>query len=695
MPMPVNWPTCDEDGCSGACTGDETKCLAHAGADEREAALKRYTQGGELDVRGVMISTALIVEIFNAAPHGAAGHGTFSAIRFDGATFEGDVVFSRATFTNKAMFGRATFKGAAVFYAATFEGGAVFTGATFKGDVNFIEAKFEGGAVFDRATFWDGVEFNRATFTADGLFGEAKFEGRARFYGAIFKGKARFGEVTFQDTAVFTGATFKGDAEFSGATFTNDGLFSGASFKGKAMFGKVTFHSTAGFDATLEADAMFVDATFEGDAVSAGPTFGGDAVFDGATFEGDAGFDATFKADAMFVEATFKGDVPVLGPIAVGGQLNLDRVQFASPVRIEADAGAITCRRGRFPYGVRFDVRHADVRLDDTDLSVPSLLTGPRSPAEIAGRPRLLSLQGANVAGLTLGNVNLAFCRFSGAHNLDKLRLEAGAVFGLSPVVAGWERRQVIAEEAVWRAARDRQGLFEASAVVGFRGGPARVLSPGDITGLYRVLRKGAYAVFGLSPAIAGSERRQVISEEAAWRVEARPGHWEAPWWPDSYDKPKVLSPGAVAVLYRALRKGREDAKDEPGAADFYYGEMEMRRHDRGEGHDGGGWSRGLVSRAVLTAYWLVSGYGLRAWRSLAALAAVMAVSAGVFRLWGFSHSTSYWKSLLFAFRSTLSLTDAQVNLTAWGGLFQALLRLTGPVLLALTLLALRGRVKR
>jgi hypothetical protein len=33
--------------------------------------------------------------------------------------------------------------------------------------------------------------------------------------------------------------------------------------------------------------------------------------------------------------------------------------------------------------------------------------------------------------------------------------------------------------------------------------------------------------------------------------------------------------------LYRALRKGREDAKDEPGAADFHYGEMEMRRHAR------------------------------------------------------------------------------------------------------------------
>ncbi len=31
--------------------------------------------------------------------------------------------------------------------------------------------------------------------------------------------------------------------------------------------------------------------------------------------------------------------------------------------------------------------------------------------------------------------------------------------------------------------------------------------------------------------------------------------------------------------MYRQLRKAVEGAKNEPGAADFYYGEMEMRRH--------------------------------------------------------------------------------------------------------------------
>ena len=34
----------------------------------------------------------------------------------------------------------------------------------------------------------------------------------------------------------------------------------------------------------------------------------------------------------------------------------------------------------------------------------------------------------------------------------------------------------------------------------------------------------------------------------------------------------------------------------------------------------------------------------------------------------------SYWTSLLYAFRSTLSLTDTEVKLTAWGKLLQGLL---------------------
>ena len=160
-----------------------------------------------------------------------------------------------------------------------------------------------------------------------------------------------------------------------------------------------------------------------------------------------------------------------------------------------------------------------------------------------------------------------------------------------------------------------------------------------------------------------------------------------------------MLDPGQIAGPYRALRKGREDSKDEPGAADFYYGEMEMRRRARpgGNGQSGEA-ARGRVERAILTAYWLMSGYGLRAWRAVAWLAAVTALLAVAFHLVGFAvppRPVSYWTSLLYAFRATLSLTGDQVTLTAWGHLLQAVLRLTGPVLLGLALLALRGRVKR
>ena len=752
--MADSWPTCDQDGCSGACVDGKISCLAHVGAKERSAALERFSKGGKLDVRNVMISDDLLCEIFDAAPHDAHGNPTFSGAWFEGATFKSDVEFAGAIFNRGVRFDRAKFEGDARFDRAKFEDDARFDGATFEGDAGFDGAAFGDGAEFYEATFKSDVDFawatfkfragfTRATFKGNAKFGGdydaiggTTFDGTADFGGAIFNGTAQFagaafnyetwfakatfnnaawfGDTTFEGDAGFVEATFKhlahfykvrfnriahferatfkenarfdqarfeggagfgettfeGNAGFGGATFNHGAWFDGAKFTGEsATFNRVIFNGNVGFaQVAFKAYAKFGGARFEGDARFDGAAFGCGAEFGEVTFEGYGGFSwALFNGDARFADAMFNGDTPVLGPVIVAGLLDLNRAQFASPVRIEADADVLSCRRGRFPGGVRFGVGRAHVWLDDSDLSAPSLLTGlslrrakdafapgnfsyladfpdaamhnldkslleggtASGPAGITERPSLLSLQRANVAGLTLGNVDLGDCRFAGCHNLDKLRLEADTVFGLSPAVAGWERRQVIAEESAWRAAR------------------------------------------------------------------ARPGRWRTPRSFSREEQLHVISPGAIAVLYRALRKSREDAKDEPGAADFYYGEMEMRRHDRGKGHADGGWSQGLVSRGVLTAYWLVSGYGLRAWRSLAALAAIVAGLAAAFRWCGFTQPATYWKSLLFAFRSTISLTDAQVNLTAWGGLFQAILRLTGPVLLALTLLALRGRVKR
>ncbi|MEU4845923.1 hypothetical protein [Streptomyces gilvosporeus] len=63
--------------------------------------------------------------------------------------------------------------------------------------------------------------------------------------------------------------------------------------------------------------------------------------------------------------------------------------------------------------------------------------------------------------------------------------------------------------------------------------------------------------------------RRQILAEERLWR-ERHSRRTRG----DSAQQEAT----PIQTAYRDLRKGREDAKDEPGAADFSYGEMEMRR---------------------------------------------------------------------------------------------------------------------
>jgi hypothetical protein len=146
----------------------------------------------------------------------------------------------------------------------------------------------------------------------------------------------------------------------------------------------------------------------------------------------------------------------------------------------------------------------------------------PPGPRQQRWRPRLLSVRRADVAGLQLADVDLRACRFAGVHNLDRLRIEGAPLFART---AGW-----------WRA------------------------------------------------------RRKTLAEEQHWRA-TRSGRWRpGGWYPRACqpsaspkaEQPAEVEPARLAAMYRELRKGREDAKDEPGAADFYYGEMEMRRHDSG-----------------------------------------------------------------------------------------------------------------
>jgi hypothetical protein len=136
-----------------------------------------------------------------------------------------------------------------------------------------------------------------------------------------------------------------------------------------------------------------------------------------------------------------------------------------------------------------------------------------------------------------------------------------------------------------------------------------------------------------------------------------------------------------MATVYRALRKSFEDSKNEAGAGDFYYGEMECRRHSA---------ESSRAERVILWFYWLLSGYGQRASRALITLAVVIAVVTSLLTVWG----QDFGMAARIAFGAVV-FRDDQAELTAAGEWTVLVARLLGPVLLALAVLAVRARVKR
>jgi uncharacterized protein YjbI with pentapeptide repeats len=493
---------------------------------------------------------------------------------------------------------------------ATFTGHVRFTGATFTGDASFTGATFTGDAVFDNATF-----------TSDAVFGGATFTSNARFTGATFTSNARFTGATFTSNAWFTGATF------DDATFTSDAWFDGATFTGDARFDDATFTGHARFDdATFTRDARFDDATFTRDAW-----------FDGTTFTSNAWFGGAIADAYDFSRAQFHTTDP--GPW-VAGQVTLTGAVFHVRARVAIAAANTYCDRLQAREGIHLLVRGGAVNLEDVELLRHSILAhsgsepalpGRQSPGERpegfdkltpveqarwtapekafrlvekladelgpqeTTRTQVVSLRRATAGDLVLSGVGLEDCAFAGAHGLDKLRIGATCSFQRPPA---WPSR-------TWR-------LFTV---------------------------------------------RQVTFEEAQWRqahtrgwasTSTTPTASEKPSNPDSTDEePSNPEPTAleIAGIYRDLRKGLEDAKDEPGSADFYYGEMEMRRlaardhRQQKTDHNGArGRQPSWTERRLLDAYWAVSGYGLRAWRALTALAILLLGCAALLTLPAFSH---------------------------------------------------------
>lgn len=449
---------------------------------------------------------------------------------------------------------------------------------------------------------------------------------------------------------------------------------------------------------------VFSRVTFAGDANFAGVTFAGDVYFSDVTLAGDANFrGVTFSKIVEFRDALVNGGIDLsvtrfvqereLGPMLVRKSCDLSGAVFESRAVVKIEAEDILLRRTVFERGADVFVRRASISLDEADFAEPSLVTEvvpvarsildhegtPFDEGWVCGlsgggkqsvslSPRVVSVRRAKVAQLTVSGLDLSACRFAGAHGLDRLRVER-ARFAQPPepkrrlARRRWTRRQTIAEEHHWRSdpSNDAQGWYGA---------------------------------------------------------QVRPPKW-------LQDTEKPPDPGQIAAVYRALRKGFEDSRDEPGAGDFYYGEMEMRRAAASTTAGGDRCATSLGERLVLWLYWLVAGYGLRTSRALIALAVTILIAAIPLAQWGIepprtstnvagrlstqppgrkltvsreskSDSPSYGRAVLFATESSISLLRApEANLTASGQTIEIALRILGPLFFGLAILSLRSRVKR
>jgi hypothetical protein len=273
---------------------------------------------------------------------------------------------------------------------------------------------------------------------------------------------------------------------------------------------------------------------------------------------------------------------------------------------------------------------------------------------------RLSTLRGVDAAHLVLADIDLSRCLLTGTVHLDQLRLEGVCSFDKVPPRPHWRR---------WHPVRFTERL--------------------------------------------------ALAEEHHWRANERSA---VPGWNVSVFGAQDARPASLAPVYRQLRKSFEDSKNEPGAADFYYGEMEMRRHSS---------QTPRAERGLLTAYWALSGYGLRATRALVWLLLAMASTILAMLLWGLPvddpkpqttgkvtgqdirlitdtpdpanpvgplrervSTKRFEKALRVVVNSVIFRSSGQ-NLTTTGIYTEMASRLFEPVLLGFAVFAIRGRVKR
>jgi uncharacterized protein YjbI with pentapeptide repeats len=558
---------------------------------------------------------------------------------------------------------------------------ALIDDASVNGNVRLQDAVFNGSMTFASTDIVGSFELTRTTF-----------QKTANFRGGIYRGPVRLQQVTALELD-FDGVSFHSSLELDAVrtevltlrrgSYIRQVRFNGLEILGRASLGFVTAEHTVEFaDSTFlgEVDftagnykdvVSFERVTFKGSVSFRQASFSSRLLFKGVTFEGPVIFqEGRFSSDVLFQDVVFNG--PVLFAKALfESRLLMERVTFHSELQLGAAVSDLILRRVSLTSTSALVADEGRLFLDDTSFAAPVTLSG--IPFDDTGQTtRVLSVEGTDLTHLVLADIDLSRCFLSLGHNLEKAKIET----------------------------------------------PSRAFahSPNKWTFSHKVGRPWKWT------------SRRVVLEEIVWRSRAgRPSHREA-WLSQmpSEAGTEPVSPLVAARVYRDLRKGLEEGKNEPGAADFYYGEMEMRRV-----------AASGPERLLLNAYWLTSGYALRAWRALVSLAVLVGIATVTVAALGFAptaippgqivntgsdsklvirwpsdHATildssptprepsfaqQFFPALTYSAESATAVFRGpdQRTPTLIGRWCQIALRIIGPVLLGLAVLSLRGRVKR
>ena len=645
---------CAETGCAGEVIRPHGKCIRHLSDDEASAYAAELLQGkGSLLFSGLEVDAVYIhkwIDRIHGNQDGLGRRLIHVPIELRSARLLGELRLHRTAFKYGINMSGSQLDGLKVTECG-FDGrtGITLDSVKSKNAIAFWNSTFEG-ALSMTACETTGLFFHEIIIGADLEAPGIEATQAANFYkvdieGATILRDARLGRADspttftgdFRSRADFTKSSFPG-----GATFGSPGDSSSCAFHEEVTFEEAVFGSKSGGAFQLPACSFAAPVSFRQ------ATIFGSASFDAATFEQGA------LLDHLKVRKGPRGDA----------QLSMRGSHFGATPTIRIDVEGVATIE---------------------DIQFQNIAEGFTISASKLVQFRRVNIE--SFIAITLAS--------GGRAVVDQVRLQGGGELRVSSndveLTNFTSAGPALVSDLADSDSTDRVSYLttlsgtncDGVTLAGFD------LSRTNFTAAANIDRLVVSGDFALNVTKGWYARRKFLYEEAQFR---RRFSSSKQWDLDSVAHARSESatePKLIAATYRSLRKGREDQKDEPGSADFYYGEMEMRRLSS---------PRLSVERLVLTLYWLVSGYGLRVWR---ALGSMLVVTVGATIALSFiplfrddTCPTSLGSALLFSAQAGLSLTGPASNYSEGAQVVQLVLRITMPVLTSVSTEAQPGPIK-